>query len=451
VNNVRVDTENKKIIDSKSIIKREKEKIRIQKRNIRKKKIKNFKKTKFGSIIGKVFFIFFERDSYSFSQVFVIIIISLVLGIFACFSLFTILSHGRNYFKLGKEFSKFYDVYNVLMDNYYGDIKNDELLEAAIEGMVSSVGDEYTSYSDIAAAKNFNQLLSGTYDGIGCTIMMKDNLVSIVSVYDDSPANKMGLMAGDIIKSVDNFVASELGVNKLADYIKKEANEEIKMVVLRNNEEVNITLKRATVEIPSVSGKIFTVNGKKVGYIDISLFTSVVAKQFNNKLKELEQSGITSLVIDVRDNSGGHLSEVSDILSSLLPKGSILYQVKRDNKKQMTKDKTLEKREYPIAVITNGNSASAAEILAGAIKESYNGFVVGTKTYGKGTVQQVKEFSDGSLIKYTTQNWLTPKGNWIDGVGIEPSNEVKLSDDYYKNATEENDNQLQMALSLVSK
>ena len=448
---MRVDTENKKIIDSKSIIKREKEKIRIQKRNIRKKKIKNFKKTKFGSIIGKVFFIFFERDSYSFSQVFVIIIISLVLGIFACFSLFTILSHGRNYFKLGKEFSKFYDVYNVLMDNYYGDIKNDELLEAAIEGMVSSVGDEYTSYSDIAAAKNFNQLLSGTYDGIGCTIMMKDNLVSIVSVYDDSPANKMGLMAGDIIKSVDNFVASELGVNKLADYIKKEANEEIKMVVLRNNEEVNITLKRATVEIPSVSGKIFTVNGKKVGYIDISLFTSVVAKQFNNKLKELEQSGITSLVIDVRDNSGGHLSEVSDILSSLLPKGSILYQVKRDNKKQMTKDKTLEKREYPIAVITNGNSASAAEILAGAIKESYNGFVVGTKTYGKGTVQQVKEFSDGSLIKYTTQNWLTPKGNWIDGVGIEPSNEVKLSDDYYKNATEENDNQLQMALSLVSK
>ena len=448
---MKVDNENKKIVDSKLIIKKEKEKIKIQKKIIMKKRIKNFKKTKLGKILDKINIMFFEKNSYSFSQVFVIIIISLFLGIFACFSLFTILAHGKNYLRLGRELSKFYDVYDTLANNYYGDVDKSELVEAAIKGMVSSVGDEYTNYSDIVEADNFNQILSGTYEGIGCTIMMKDNVVIVVTVYDDSPAKKAGIKDGDIIKYVDKLVASDVGVNKLAEYIKNEATGEIKMVLLRDTEEVNVILKRASVEVPTVSSKVFSVNDKKIGYIDISIFNSVVSKQFGSKLLELESDGINSLVIDVRDNNGGYLSEVSDILSSLLAKGSTMYQVQKDNKKEVTKDKTNEKRDYPIAVITNGNSASASEILAAAIKESYHGYVVGTKTYGKGTVQQVKRLSDGSLIKYTTQNWLTPDGNWINGLGIEPTNVVKLGEDYYKNPTEENDNQLQMALNLVSK
>jgi len=389
VTNVKVDNENKKIMDSKLIIKKEKEKIRIQKKNIRKKKKKNFKKTKLGNILSKINFVFFEKNSYSFSQVFVIIIISLILGIFACFSFFTILAHGKNYLRLGKELSKFYDVYDTIVGNYYGNIDKSELVEAAIDGMVSSVGDEYTNYSDITQAYNFNQMLSGTYEGIGCTITMKDNMVSVVSVYDDSPAMRAGILEGDVIKYVDKLVASEVGVNKLADYIKNEATGEIKIVLLRDVEEVDVVLKRSTVEMPTVSGKIFTVNDKKVGYINISIFNSVVSKQFKSKLQELEDDGITALVIDVRDNNGGYLSEVSDILSSLLAKGSTMYQVQKDNKKEVTKDKTTEKRDYPIAVITNENSASASEILAAAIKESYHGYVVGTKTYGKGNLVMV--------------------------------------------------------------
>ena len=151
-------------------------------------------------------------------------------------------------------------------------------------------------------------------------------------------------------------------------------------------------------------------------------------------MEKIEKEGIDSLIIDVRDNNGGYLSSVTDITSYLLPRGKIIYQVQKSNSKiKTTKDKTIAKREYPIAVLVNQNSASASEILAGAIKESYNGYVVGMKTYGKGTVQQVSELSDGSMIKYTTQKWLTPKGNFINEVGVTPTKEVKLSEDYFEN------------------
>ena len=223
------------------------------------------------------------------------------------------------------------------------------------------------------------------------------------------------------------------------------------MVVMRDKNELTFTLERAKVEIPSVVTKTFTKNDKKIGYVGISIFFFFFAKQFESKLLELEKTDISSLVIDVRDNNGGYLSSVTDIVSLLLPKGEIIYQVQKDKKKEITKDRTVAKRDYPIAVLTNNGSASASEILAAAIKESYHGYVVGTKTFGKGTVQEVKKLSDGSMIKYTTQNWLTPKGNWINGVGIDPTDEVKLDDKYYKEAIDENDNQLQKALELVSK
>ena len=192
-------------------------------------------------------------------------------------------------------------------------------------------------------------------------------------------------------------------------------------------------------------------NDKKIGYIGISIFSSVSPKQFKNKLEDLESENIDGLVIDVRNNNGGYLTAVTDIVSCLLPKGKVIYQVQRNDEKNVTKDKTSTSREYPIAILVNGYSASASEILAASIKESYGGFVVGTKTYGKGTVQQVKQLSDGSMIKYTVENWLTPDGNWIDGKGIEPTNVVELDNNYYNNPIFDNDNQLQEALVLVSK
>ena len=437
------DKNEQRIFEAKKIIKEQKKKIKLEKKAINKKKRKQFKKTG----LGKLFFLFSDdRESYSFSEIFGVTIISLVIGAFACFSVLMVIFGGRNYFKMPKQLAKFYDVYDVIINNYYGEIDKNELIEAAIDGMVSSVGDVYTSYNDVKAADDFDQMVQGTYEGIGCTIALaEDGMVIVVDVYDDSPASKAGLKANDIIKTVDEKEASKLGVTELSNYIRTEASGKINMVIIRDSEEQKLILERGKVEIPSVASQIFEKNGKKIGYIDIAIFSSVTTKQFHNVLNDLEEKGIDALVIDVRDNNGGYLTSVTDIASSFLPKGKAIYQI------QITRDKTTEKREYPIAVIANGASASASEILAAVVKESYGGFVVGTKTYGKGTVQQVKKLSDGSMVKYTVENWLTPNGNWIDKKGVEPTDEVKLDEKYFREPKAENDNQLQKALELVSK
>ena len=445
-------TNKDKILELKKSIKEEKKKIKKEKKSIRKIRKEEFKKTKLGKFVNKVFFFFNdEKDSYSFSELFGATLISLILGFFVCFCVFTILSGGRNYFKMSKQLDKFYDVYDVLVDNYNGNIDKDKLIESAINGMVQSVGDVYTSYSDINNTDSFNELVNGTYEGIGCTIRQEEDKISVVEVYDDTPASKVGIKSGDIVKTVDGNDALGMGATELANYIKNEAKGKIKITILRGEEELSFELERGKVEIPSVTSKIYEKNGKKVGYIDIDIFSSVANKQFESKLKELENKKIDSLVIDVRDNNGGYLSVVTDIVGNLLPKGEVIYKVQRGKKTRVTKDKTNTKREYPIAVITNSGSASASEILAAAIKESYHGYVVGTKTYGKGTVQQVKQLSDGSMVKYTIENWLTPLGNWINDKGIEPTDEVIIDEKYYETLSSEDDNQLQKALELVSK
>ena len=184
---------------------------------------------------------------------------------------------------------------------------------------------------------------------------------------------------------------------------------------------------------------------KKIVYIDISIFSSVTYEQFKKELTKLEKKGIRALIIDVRNDSGGYLSAVTDISSLFLKKGKIIYQLEDNNKKEVIKDKTKENRTYPIAVLVNTTSASASEILASAIKESYGGYVVGTQTYGKGTVQKTKKLSDGSMIKYTIQKWLTPNGNWINEEGVKPTDPVpyEIKDNV--------DLQLEKALELVSK
>ena len=446
-----MDKNNKKIQEAKKIIKEEKKKIKQERKNIKKKKLNNFKKTRLGRFLGKFIYVFSdEKSSYSFSEVFVITIISLVLGVFACFSVMMIATKGRNLISLSKDLGKFYDVYETLIDNYNGDIDKERIIDDAINGMVSNVGDVYTNYADTSTTDKFNEMVNGVYEGIGCTIQQLEDAVKIVDIYEGSPADKAGLKVDDYIKTVDSKDALELGVAKISEYVKNEAKGNIEMVVLRGDEEIKVTLKRDKVEIPAVNAKTFEKDGKKIGYLKISIFSSVSSKQFDSKIKELEKDGIDSLVIDVRGNNGGYLTAVTDIASMLLPRGKNIYQIQKDNNKKATKDKTFEKREYPIAILVNGESASASEILAGAIKESYNGYVVGTKTYGKGTVQQVKQLSDGSMIKYTVENWLTPDGNWINDVGIEPTDKVELNEKYYENPTDENDNQLQKALELVS-
>lgn len=392
-----------------------------------------------------------ERNTYTFEEVFIIMIISLVIGFFTCFSLNKILSGGKNYRLLSKDLNKFVDTYQTILKNYPDKLDTSKLVESAIEGMMSSIGDKYTTYNDVDGATTFNETVSGTYEGIGCLVTTTENSIQIIEVFDDSPASKAGLKEKDIIKKIDGQDFSDKTSSDMANYIKESDKKEIKITIQRDSEEKEVKLKRQKLEVPTVTTKIYENNDKKIGYIDISIFSSVTDKQFKEKLKELEKKEIDGLIIDVRDNNGGYLNVVTNIASSLLKKGDIIYKLEKSNKKVETKkDTTKEKRTYPIAVLVNAGSASASEILASAIKESYKGFVVGTNTYGKGTVQQTMNLEDGSMIKYTIENWLTPNGNWINEVGVTPTKVVELDEIYYQKPISENDNQLQEAINLVS-
>lgn len=414
------------------------------KNNIDNRKKKKDKKKKIG-IFSK------EKESYSFDEVFSITIFSLLLGVLACFSVLTILNKGKNYFVLSKELAKFVDAYDAIVNNYYKEVDKDKLVESAINGMVSSIGDEYTSYSDKDVTDNFNETVNGKYMGIGALIMKSENDLVIYKVFEDSPSYRAGLKDGDIILKLDDKDTKDMSVNDIASIVKNDGNKEVKLLVKRGEENLDITIVKDMVELPVVSGKVINHNDKKIGYISLSIFSSVASEQFNKELVKLEKEGISGLVIDVRGNSGGYLTTVTDIASYFLKKGDIIYKLEVNDKVTVRKDKTKESRDYPVAVLIDKNSASASEILASSIKESYNGYVVGTNSYGKGTVQQTLVLSDGSMIKYTIEKWLTPLGNWINEEGVIPTNYVELSSEYLNNPVFENDNQLNKALELVSK
>lgn len=421
-------------IDNKKDIKRKKD----SNKKVKEKKVEivNDNKTK-------------EKELYTSKEVIIVMIFSIGIGILMCFGGISIIT-GKNYLAVTKDLKKVVDTYYAIVDNYYGELDRDKLIDGAVEGMISSVGDTFTSYSDTDSTSSFDETINGSYEGIGCTVAtLEDGTISVIDMFEDSPSYKAGLKVGDIILKVDGESYEGKNSNDISNYIKNSGKSKIVLTVKRDNEEKDISINLSKVEIPHVSGKIIEQDSKKIGYIKISLFASNSYKQFKNKLDELEKSNIDDLIIDVRDNSGGYLSSVTDICNLFLDKGKVIYQLEDSKGKVKKKDTTKEKRKYDIVVLINGGSASASEILASAIKESYGGDIVGTNSYGKGTVQQTKKLLDGSMIKYTTQNWLTPDGNSINEVGVTPTKVVELNEEYFNNPTTENDNQLQEAIKLI--
>ena len=423
-------------IDNKKDIKRKKD----SNNKVKEKKVEivNDNKTK-------------EKELYTSKEVIIVMIFSIGIGILMCFGGISIIT-GKNYLAVTKDLKKVVDTYYAIVDNYYGELDRDKLIDGAVEGMISSVGDTFTSYSDIDSTSSFDETINGSYEGIGCTVAtLEDGTISVIDMFEDSPSYKAGLKVGDIILKVDGESYEGKNSNDISNYIKNSGKSKIVLTVKRNNEEKDISINLSKVEIPHVSGKVIEQDNKKIGYIKISLFASNSYKQFKNKLDELEKSNIDDLIIDVRDNSGGYLSSVTDICNLFLDKGKVIYQLEDSKGKVKKKDTTKEKRKYDIVVLINGGSASASEILASAIKESYGGDIVGTNSYGKGTVQQTKKLLDGSMIKYTTQKWLTPDGNSINEVGVTPTKVVELNEEYFNNPTTENDNQLQEAINIIIK
>ncbi len=393
-----------------------------------------------------------KENNYSFKDVMIIMFFSLGLGFITCLSFVKIFSNGRDYIALSKDLEKLVDTYYAIKDNYYGNLDKKLLVDSAIEGMINAVGDSYTIYTDKDDTTSFVQTVSGIYDGIGCTVAVDLNKnIIVVDIFKDSPAEKSGLKVNDIILKIDDNDFQDKTSTDMSNYITNSKNKEVKLLVKRNDEEKEIIVKREKIEIPYVDGEIITKDNNKIAYINISLFSQTSNEQFKKVLIDLEKEDIKGLIIDVRGNSGGYLSSVTDIASMFLKKGDILYQLQDEKGTTAKKDTTKEKRDYKVAVLVNKGSASASEILASIIKESYKGYVVGTNTYGKGTVQQTTKLPDGSMIKYTTQNWLTPEGNWINEIGVTPTDIVELDENYLNNPTRENDTQLNKAIELILK
>ncbi|MDE5587506.1 MAG: S41 family peptidase, partial [Bacilli bacterium] len=298
----------------------------------------------------------------------------------------------------------------------------------------------------------FNEQVEGKYQGVGVEIVQnEDQTVEIYRVFDDSPAKKAGLKAGDIIQKIGTEDVTGKTSAEISDMIRGSKEKKVTLTVLREGEEKEFTLEKTSVDIESVTTKTFERENKKIGYIAISIFASNTEEQFGKKLKELEKEGIDGLIIDVRGNSGGYLTSVTDIASMFLEKGKVIYQLDTKGIIEQIRDQSKEKRTYPVAVLINKGSASASEILAAALHESYGAYLVGTSTYGKGTVQRAYELKSGATVKYTIQKWLTPDGNWINETGLTPTHLEELNVQYYVDPKDENDNQLQRALDEISK
>lgn len=438
--------EYKKIEKSKNIIKEQKNKIKQEKEKIQEEKYHKFCQTKMGKFLNKLFLID-DKKAYQDikKQVFSIIYYE-VLGAILCLLVLFALTGGKNYFKLYYELNKLVDTYDAITKEYYGSIDKKKLVDNAISTMVGSVDDTFTNYNNKTSTNNFMEQVMGTYEGIGATITTddKDNKI-IAEVFDNSPAKKAGLKVKDIVLKVDGKDYTKKETSDIADYIKTSKNHQVKLTILRDNKEKTITIIRQKIKTPTVSGKVFQQEDKKIGYIYISTFTSVTTEQFKKQLTKLEKKQIDGLIIDVRNNSGGYLSTVTDISNLFLKKGQTIYQLSDKTGTIKIKDDTKERRTYPIAVLINHSSASASEILSSAIKESYDGHVVGTNSYGKGTVQKTKTLKDGSMIKYTIQKWLTPKGNWINEKGVTPTEKVELDQN------KDEDNQLAKAKEVIIK
>jgi len=342
-----------------------------------------------------------------------------------------------------KDIEMFLKQYNYILNNYYGDIDKDELLKSAISGMLESL-DDYSQIID-EESNSFSITLEGEYEGVGISIYndIYGNII-IDEVYQNTPAAKAGLKAQDIIvkfneTSLKNVSTADL-VNKIA------TSNEFKLTVLRENKEIEVALKREKVTLNSVN---YEMLDNKIGYIDIDIFANNTPEQFKEALTKLEKQKMESLIIDLRDNTGGHLSSVEEMLYLFLDKKNVIYQLEDQNGVQKFYSKGTKNKSYDIVILQNGASASASEIMASALKENLDAYIIGNKSFGKGTVQTLMEIDKDTQYKVTTKIWKTPKGNWINGIGITPDLELSLSEEYYIEPTKENDNQLKAAIDYL--
>lgn len=337
-----------------------------------------------------------------------------------------------------EDMSKVVQAFGLIKKHSLKDVKEGDLIEGAIQGMLETLDDPYSTYMDLETMERFNEQIESSFEGIGAEVSMVDDKVTIVAPIKDSPAENGGLRPNDQIIKIDGKGLDGLDLNEAVEKIRGEKGSEVVLEIERKgvSDAFKKTIVRDKIPLETVYPDIKTIDGKKTGILEITSFSETTAKDFADELEKLEEKGIEGLVIDVRGNPGGLLDSVEDILKLFVPKDLPYVQIEdqKGNKDPFYSD-LKEKKKYPINVVVDEGSASASEILAVAMKEiGYD--VVGATTFGKGTVQQAIPLGDGSTMKLTFYKWLSPKGEWINEKGIKPTVEKKQPDYFYSNPIE---------------
>lgn len=388
-----------------------------------------------------------NKTKFSFQESLIFMIITFALGMLVG----GVVMYGKGFFNSSarESLEEFAATYEDILNNYYKEVDAEELLQEGLAGMIDYLGDPYAAYMNKEQSEEFNETIEGEYCGIGTEILYsyETNLVTINKIFEGGPASKTDLQVGDILIEVDGESVTDKSNDEIANIVKGKKGTTVTIKVKRGEEELTFEMKRDFVDIVSVEKEIYEENNKKIGYLSLSVFADNTDEQFKDALEELENENIDSLIVDVRSNTGGYLTTVTNIISMFTEKNDKIYQLKTKDKIEVVKDKTKESRNYPVVVLADGASASASEVLAAALQETYGAKVIGTKTFGKGKVQRSYQLNDGSIVKYTSQEWLTPDGNSIDAVGVTPDIEIS----YIYEPDQEIDNQLRKAIEEISK
>lgn len=326
--------------------------------------------------------------------------------------------------------SKINELTGIVDSLFLYDYDKDEMADNIYKAVMSSLDDPYSKYYTAEEYKELSASTEGVYYGIGATVTLNDDgYVRIVKTQEGSPAEEAGILAEDVITEVAGENVKGMKLDDIVSRMKGEEGTSVTLTIVRGDETLKIDVTRRKIDSVLVAGKMLDNN---IGYIAISQFEGVTLEQFNNAFDDLKEQGMQGLIIDVRGNPGGRLDTVTDILDRLLPEGLIVYMQDKNGKREEIRSDAECDLDVPCAVLVNGNSASASEVFSGALQDYGLAGIIGTQTFGKGIVQSIYKLDDGSAVKLTTQDYYTPNGNNIHGIGITPDEVVELDEDAYK-------------------
>lgn len=356
---------------------------------------------------------------------------------------------GAQQFTDASKFQKMFEVRNLLNKLYDGKIDDNALVEGAIKGMTAALNDPYTVFMNQKEYDAFSSQTEGAYSGVGIQIEVKENNIVVVSTFEDSPAKKAGILPGDVIEKVNGTDVTGKEYDKAVTMMKGKEGTNVDITVLRNSKDTHTyAVKRSKITIDTVSGEMLSNN---IAYIKLSMFDENTGKNFDNKLKELKDKGAKGLVLDLRQNPGGLLTTCVDVVSNFIPKGkTVVSTVDKNGNKDVRESKGGLAVGMPLVVLTDGLTASASEIVSGAVRDYKIGTLVGEKTFGKGVVQTVVDTGDGTALKVTMAKYYTPNGENIHKIGIQPDVKVEYPEDLLKKPySRSSDPQFSKALELI--